>query len=271
MARDNESDLPPEVGHWITQIRRHHGHSRKVAATRLHISETSLKRIERRQLACSRAFVERLATEYELTPAQKRYTYTLASPSSSLPPRSQLRNSMLPALSTALLAEFERRGFGCGYFDPLWNLIEGNDLLTSSFPGIDTYDGNLALWHFQPGNDLPTSRQTTLEWELESIFYVATLRAALGSFRDSPHAKSIWRQLRRSREFSTTWSDSLAVAYGRRPDQPAHLLDASTRKPFSARIYMGECSGNSSIIFYFIYRSPYAGPPIAATFSSTSP
>ncbi|WP_460698605.1 MmyB family transcriptional regulator [Nocardia thraciensis] len=247
----------------MERLRTHHRQSRRKAAKCLHISEAALQRIERYGATPSEATLGRMVTEYNLDPDQERHTRELVEPAVDLTPIAELREQFTTPTHLARLARFEQEGFACAYIDPLWNLVAANDMFLRVFPGVDEFDRNMPLWHFQPGTAEPTSKRISVFWEYEAAFLVMTLRAAFGRFRDSPQAIELMRRLQASPEFTRMWIDSLRVAYGRGPTDLVHLRDPATGEPHSWNIQLGEIPDTREVLLCLGYRQTYAGPPLS--------
>ncbi|WP_280265250.1 helix-turn-helix domain-containing protein [Nocardia wallacei] len=252
----------PGIGRWTIRLCTHHGLSRSEAARRLHISESSLKRIELNDATPSEETLDRMITEFDLDPDQERHTRELAEPAVDLTPIAELREQFTTPVHLAHLARFERKGIACAYIDPLWQLVAANDMFLRVFPGVDEFDRTMPLWHFQPGAAEPTSKQISVFWEYEAAFLVMTLRAAFGRFRRSPQVIALMRRLQASPEFTRMWIHSLRVAYGRDPADLVHLRDPATGQPHSWNIQLGEIPDSPEVRLCVGYRLPYAGPPL---------
>ncbi|WP_280335714.1 helix-turn-helix domain-containing protein [Nocardia wallacei] len=252
----------PDLGWWTTTLRNRAEQTRTTAAQRLHISETNLKRIEREGGIPPFDTLQRIAQEYQLDDAQHRFTRELAQPARDLTPLAELRDRFTAPVRRAHLTRFDNDGIACAFLDPIWNVVAANKLFARAFPGVEDFDHNLALWHFQPGIAGPTSKQTVVFWDLESAFFVATLRGAFGRYRHSPQIADLLRKLERSPAFASLWTGNLAVTYGRCPDELVHLRDSSTGAPYSMSIHLGEVADARDVRLCIGYRQSYAGPPL---------
>ncbi|WP_433759574.1 hypothetical protein [Nocardia sp. CA-135398] len=250
----------PDLGCWARQIRDRHKLARPRAAANLHIGADMLKKIEHNQAAPSPAVLDRIVTAYDLDRAQERYTRDLARPPVPLPSIEELRTRTATPERRVKLARLGDRGIACAYIDPLWNLVLANDRLTAGLPSIEQFSDNIALWFFHPGTTTPASEHIVVDRDGVAAYLVATLRGALGRHRDTPHALALFQNLCGSATFSSLWNSSIAVAYGRHPDDLVHLRDPTTGKPYSESVQLGYVPGSPDVRFCMSYRQPYSGP-----------
>ncbi|MGW4330529.1 MmyB family transcriptional regulator [Nocardia sp. NPDC004573] len=247
----------PDLGCWARQIRERRKLPRPRAADRLHISKEMLKKIEHNQATPSPAVLNHLVTAYDLDRAQERYTRDLARPPVALPSIAELRTRTDTPEHRATLTYLDRREIAGAYIDPLWNVVLANERFTAGLPGIDQFRGNVALWFFHPGSTTATAEPIVVHWDSAAAYLVATLRGALGRHRETPHALTLFHDLRAAATFREAWDTSDAVAYGRRPEEPVHLRDPTTGEPYSARIHLGYASSSHDIRFCVCYCEPY--------------
>ncbi|MGY1896391.1 MmyB family transcriptional regulator [Nocardia gipuzkoensis] len=247
----------PDLGCWARRIRERRKLPRPRAADRLHISKEMLKKIENSDAPCSPAVLNHLVTAYDLDRAQERYTRDLARPPVAVPPIAELRTRTDTPEHRATLTYLDRREIAGAYIDPLWNVVLANERFTAGLPGIEGFRDNVALWFFHPGSTTPTAEPIVVHWDSAAAYLVATLRGALGRHRETPHALTLFHDLRGAATFSETWDTSDAVAYGRRPEEPLHLRDPTTGEPYSERIHLGYASSSHDVRFCMCYREPY--------------
>ncbi|RBO78362.1 MmyB family transcriptional regulator, partial [Nocardia puris] len=95
-------------------------------------------------------------------------------------------------------------------------------------------------------------------WDSAAAYLVASLRGALGRHRDTPHARTLYQELRGAATFTRLWDTSLSVAYGVRTEQPVHLRDPTTGQPYAAHIHLG--AQGTDLHFGFAYRDPADQP-----------
>lgn len=254
----------PDLGRWARQLRGHHGLSRPAAAARLHLSVDTLKLIERNPAANpSAATLDRIIAGYNLEPAQQRFTRELAQPAVPLRPVAALRELLAVPEQQARLSRLGREGLACAFIDPLWNVVSANEPFSEAFPGVDDFDGNLALWHFRPSTPKAASPSNFVFADRASAFFTATLRGALGRHRDAPQALALLRHLRTSATFTSAWTSSLAVAYGRSPAEHIHLRDTRTGEPYSMSVQLGAVVAACDIRLCVAYRLLYTGPALS--------
>ncbi|MGV9334784.1 MmyB family transcriptional regulator [Nocardia sp. NPDC003726] len=257
----------PDLGGWARRIRERRKLPRPRAADRLHISKEMLKKIENSDAPCSPAVLNHLVTAYDLDRAQERYTRDLARPPVALPPIAELRTRIDTPEHRATLTYLDRREIAGAYIDPLWNVVLANERFTAGLPGIQQFRGNVALWFFHPGSATPTAEPIVVHWDSAAAYLVATLRGALGRHRETPHALTLFQDLRGAATFRETWDTSDAVAYGRRPEEPVHLRDPITGEPYSARIHLGYASSSHDVRFCVCYCDPTPGPGLTDSVS----
>ncbi|UGT59880.1 helix-turn-helix domain-containing protein [Nocardia asteroides] len=249
-----------DIGRWTRQLRIQHGLTRPQAALRLHISEGTVKGIENNQLEPSESALASIVAGYNLDRAQERFTRELAQAPVPLAPLAELRERARAPEWRARFARLDRAGVACAFIDPLWNVIAANMQFAASFPGVRDFEDNVALWHFHPGVDDSPSEQTILFRDDESAYLVAALRGALGRHRAEPRALELLRRLRADAAFSSRWIGTVAVAYGRGPDNPVHLLDRGTGVRYSLGIQLGKGMCGESLQFCTALPSLYLGP-----------
>ncbi|MEU2043305.1 helix-turn-helix domain-containing protein [Nocardia niwae] len=260
-ASSSRSEIP-DLGGWARRIRERRKLPRPRAAARLHISKEMLKKIEHNQATPSPAVLNHLITAYDLDRAQERYTRDLARPPVALPPIAELRTSTNTPEHRATLTYLDRREIAGAYIDPLWNVVLANERFTAGLPGIEGFRDNIALWFFHPGSTTATAEPIVVYWDSAAAYLVATLRGALGRHRETPHALTLFHDLRAAATFREAWETSDAVAYGRRPEEPLPLRDPTTGELYSARIHLGYASSSHDVRFCVYYRQPYSGPAL---------
>ncbi|WP_431957973.1 helix-turn-helix domain-containing protein [Nocardia lijiangensis] len=249
----------PDLGCWARRIRESRNLSRPRAAEHLHISKELLKMIERGDAGCSATVLNNLVATYGLDRAQERYTRDLARPPVPLPPLEELRARTVTPDRQAKLARLHDREIAAAYIDPLWNLILANSCFRAALPGVEQFGDNICLWFFHPGSTAPTAEHLVIDHHSAAAYLVATLRGALGRHRETPHALTLFQDLCGSALFSQMWDTSIALAYGRRPDDPVHLRDPTTGELYSLRIHLGDAPGSPDARFCLCCRQPYTG------------
>ncbi|WP_280473009.1 helix-turn-helix domain-containing protein [Nocardia asiatica] len=255
-ASSSRSEIP-DLGCWARRIRERRKLPRPRAADRLHISEEMLKKIEHNKATPSPAVLSHLVTAYDLDRGQECYTRDLARPPVALPPIAVLRTRIDTPEHRATLTYLDRREIAGAYIDPLWNVVLANERFTAALPDIDQFRGNVALWFFHPASTTPTAEPIVVHWDSAAAYLVATLRGALGRHRETPHALTLFHDLRAAATFRGAWDTSDAVAYGHRPEEPIHLRDLITSELYSARIHLGYASSSHDVRFCVCYCEPY--------------
>ncbi|WP_198161954.1 MmyB family transcriptional regulator [Nocardia puris] len=248
----------PSLGSWVRRAREHRRLTRPRAAELLHVSTDLLKKIERDEIPCSPAVLGNMATAYDLDDAQRRYTHDLSQPPVPLSTVAELRSWTSTPEHGAKLDYLDRRGLIGAYIDPLWNVVLSNQRFRTALPGVERYGDNIALWFFHPGSHARTAESLVLHWDSAAAYLVASLRGALGRHRDTPHARTLYQELRGAATFTRLWDTSLSVAYGVRTEQPVHLRDPTTGQPYAAHIHLG--AQGTDLHFGFAYRDPADQP-----------
>nr|WP_232541799.1 helix-turn-helix domain-containing protein [Nocardia bovistercoris] len=240
---------------WTQQIRERHHLTRPPAARRLQISKSLLKQIETRPEPPTPEAVALLITGYELDTDQTRFTRELARRPVVLPSLTQLRTRIATPARQARLDGLDSDGVLAAYTDPLWHLIAANQRFREAFPGLEDFDDNLALWFFQPGRTAPSSRQVVVDRDGFAAYLVATLRPAFGVHRESPRAREFFDLLDAGPEFRTRWdTDSITVAYGRRPDDLLRLRDLDSGERYDLTLDLGPLRADPTVRFSVGYR-----------------
>lgn len=259
-GRDRTEFGLPDLGRWVRQVRDHRKLTRPEAAGLLHISSELLKKIEYGTVPCTQPVLEQMITTYGLNMAQATHTRDLARPSAPLMPVEELRTCSSARGHRSTLKGLDERGVVGAYLDPLWNIVYANERTRTELPGIDDYDGNLALWFFHPGTTAQTAEPLVVHWDTVAAYLVASLRAAFGIHRDTTQAQILHRTLCGAETFKRLWADSIAVAYGYKTEQPLQLRDRRSGEPYSARIHLGSKSrvnhGSPDLRFCIAYRDP---------------
>ncbi|MBV7708135.1 helix-turn-helix domain-containing protein [Nocardia nova] len=204
-------DVPvgiPTLGPWLRVMREHRDLTRELAGQYTHVSATYLKSVEVGSATPRRDTLDKIITGYELSPTQRRHTIDLWEPAAVLAPLDELRERIATPGRQAELATWDARAIACGFCDPLWNVVAANQQFQRLFPGLDQAENNLAIWRFSSADE--SCRQGPAE---DAQFFVATLRAALGRFRDAPEGARFLRRLAGSARFAGLWRSGVEVAY----------------------------------------------------------
>ncbi|MFF0458440.1 helix-turn-helix domain-containing protein [Nocardia africana] len=205
-------DVPvgiPTLGPWLRVMREHRALTRELAGQYTHVSATYLKSVETGAATPRRDTLDKIITGYELSPTQRRHTIDLWEPAADLAPPDELRERIATRGRRGELATWDARAIACGFCDPLWNVVAANRQFRSLFPGLDQAENNLAIWRFSsPGEP---SRPSAGDEDAQ--FFVATLRAALGRFRDAPEGARLLQRLAASTHFAALWRSGVEVAY----------------------------------------------------------
>ncbi|MFE3318120.1 helix-turn-helix domain-containing protein [Nocardia sp. NPDC059195] len=229
----------PDLGRWVRRVREHRELSRPEAAGLLKISYELLKKIEYGTAPCTLPGLEQMITIYNLNPAQARHSRDLARTPVPLDPVEELRTRPSARDHLSTLSNLDERGLIGAYIDPLWSLVHANKRFRSELPGIDYYDDNVSLWFFHPGTTAHTAESLVVDWDITAAYLVASLRAAFGVYRQTPHAQALFEKLCGSVIFTELWNTRLGVAYGYQTEEPLRLREPDTGEPYCVRIHLG--------------------------------
>ncbi|MBF5000676.1 helix-turn-helix domain-containing protein [Nocardia sp. BSTN01] len=239
----------PALGPWLRVMREHRDLTRELAGQYTHVSAAYLKSVETGAATPRRHTLDKIITGYELTPIQSRHTIDLWEPAAVLAPVDELRARIATRGRQAELATWDARAIACGFCDPLWNVVAANHQFQSLFPGLDHAEDNLAIWRFSsPGG--PSSPSAGEE---DARFFVATLRAALGRFRDAPEGARLLRRLAGSDLFAGLWRSGVEVAYDVGPS-PRRWGDRDEL----VTVQVTELVEEPGVRLFLAYRSPTA-------------
>lgn len=210
-------DVPvriPTLGPWLRVMREHRDLTREQAGQYTHVSAAYLKSVETGAATPRRHTLDKIITGYELTPIQSRHTIDLWEPAAVMAPLDELRARIATPGRQAELATWDARSIACGFCDPLWNVVAANPRFHNMFPGLDQAENNFAIWRFSsPGAPSRPGAAAGGSGGEDARLFVATLRAALGRFRDAPEGARLLRRLAGSARFAGLWRSGVEVAY----------------------------------------------------------
>lgn len=264
MARNNSTRnsgstrLPrlPALGATLWTIREDHLKlSRSKAYQRHAVSQSYLFNIEVHGTVPTLETLDRLIDGYNLPPLLARHLRDLRTPPECLAPASKLRDSVT-SNHTLLnhLDDLERRSIIAAYVDPLWNVLACTEPLRANLPGIeDTW--SVPAWTFSPA-----AKRVIVDWEHEAAHTVATLRVALGRYRDSEQARQLMHRLRPNLDFQRLWNGSIDVAYSRDSSNLLHIRDPLTETPGSYLLAVADVDQSRNIQLLTAIGKPYSGP-----------
>ncbi|MGW5440533.1 MmyB family transcriptional regulator [Nocardia asteroides] len=217
------------------------------------ISRAHLARIEN-GLRPSDEMVENLLTAYDADEDLTRHLWELRTPPETLESdhivRARIAND---AILRHQLDALDQRGTLGAYLDPLWNVMFANRAFRETLAGIDGVR-SLALWTFSDA-----AERVLLDIEHERAHTVASLRAASGRVRDSPHTSKLLRILTTHPEFHRLWAGAIHVEYGRSPGDLSHAREPNGELA-SYRISFTEWIPPHRVQLFTAERQPYAGP-----------
>ncbi|PKV80490.1 MmyB family transcriptional regulator [Nocardia fluminea] len=258
----------PDLGRWLRRVREHRELSRPEAAGLLKISYELLRKIEYGTAPCTVAGLEQMITTYNMNPAQARHSRDLVRVPVSLDSVEELRTRPSAADHLETLSNLDERGLVGAYIDPLWSLVHANKRFRFELPGIGYYDDNVSLWFFHPGTTAHTAESLVVDWDIAAAYLVASLRAAFGVYRQTPHAQALFEKLCGSVVFTELWNTRLGVAYGYQTEEPLRLREPDTGELYCVRIHLGAkgythlgTNDTPDLRFCMGYRDP-CDPPI---------
>ncbi|WP_433664631.1 helix-turn-helix domain-containing protein [Nocardia sp. CA-128927] len=247
----------PRLRTYCWQIRNEMGLSRREADALIGISSSYIGQIETGERVPSFEMVEKIISGYGLTWAQAQHMRELRASPVELIATDQLRADVHQSPNLlAHLADLEDQGVHAVVADPLWNVLAANPSFWQAFPGLGPTD-NLLAWYFGP-----TAKELVIEWKTEALHVVATAKGAVGRHRDSPQARQFLNQMSPDHEFSNIWINSTRIAYGRGADDYLHWREPGTGDPYSLSLQVSEVSEARDVLLGYIFRKPYAGPPL---------
>ena len=226
----------PNLHIWLDQLRQERGWSREIAAARARISAAYLFKIEHGQSVPTIDTLASIVAGYDLDPAQRRHTHDLWNPPQRLPADDELRRQIATPEIDAHLAHLDSARILCAYTTPLSTVLTASDRLYDALPGLRRAGNNLALWFFQP-----TARELVVDWDDEAPHVVAALRAAIGPYRTSHHARALLHTLAANPQFTELWTTRpTTVGYGRPPGKPILLRHNGSPSPAAISLQISE-------------------------------
>ena len=226
----------PDLHLWLDQLRQERGWSREIAAARARISGAYLFKIEHGRSVPTIDTLARVVRGYGLDPAQRRHTYDLWNPPVRLPADDELRNQIATPEINAHLAHLDASCIICAYATPLSTVLTASDRLYDALPGLRQAGHNVALWFFQP-----PAREVVVDWDDEAPHVVAALRAAIGPYRNSHHARALLSTLAADSRFAELWTThSTTVSYGRPSGKPILLRHNGSPSPSAISLQISE-------------------------------
>ncbi|NKY87577.1 helix-turn-helix domain-containing protein [Nocardia veterana] len=224
--------LPP----WLEQLRTERGWSRETAGARATISGAYVTKIEHGRSVPTIDTLAKIVRGYDLNPAQRRHTYDLWNPPQRLPADDELQHQVSTPQLTAHLAHLDAAHILCAYTTPLSTVLAASARLHDALPGLREAGNNLALWFFQP-----PARGLVVDWDDEAPHVVAALRAAIGPYRESHHARALLRTLATNPQFAELWTTHpTAVDYGRPSGKPVLLQRSGSSDPVAISLQISE-------------------------------
>lgn len=234
----------PDLRLWLDQLRQERGWSREIAAARARISTAYLFKIEHGRSVPTIDTLARIVRGYDLDPAQRRHTYDLWNPPQRLPADDDLRHEIATPEVNAHLAYLDAARIICAYTTPLSTVLTASDRLYDAIPGLRQAGNNIALWFFQPA-----ARELVVDWDDEAPHVVAALRAAIGPYRRSHHARALLHTLAANARFAELWTTHpTTVSYGRPPGKPVLLQHSGSPGPAAISLQISEFHSPHAIL-----------------------
>ncbi|WP_197521724.1 helix-turn-helix domain-containing protein [Nocardia sp. 852002-20019_SCH5090214] len=245
----------PNLHIWLDQIRQERGWSREIAAARARISTAYLFKIEHGRSLPTIDTLASIVQGYDLDTAQRRHTYDLWNPPRRLPADDDLRHQIATPEVNAHLAHLDSAHIICAYTTPLATVLTASDRLYDALPGLRHSGNNLALWFFQP-----SARELVVDWDDEAPHVVAALRAAIGPYRNSHHARALLRTLAADPQFAELWrAHPTAVSYGRPSGKPVLLQHTGSPDPAAISLQISEFRSPHAIVVAYGISNTSAG------------
>jgi len=234
----------PNLHIWLDQLRQERGWSREIAAARARISTAYLFKIEHGRSLPTIDTLASIVQGYDLDTAQRRHTYDLWNPPQRLPADDELRHQIATSEVNAHLAHLDAAHIICAYTTPLSTVLTASDRLYAALPGLRQAGNNIALWFFQP-----TARGLLVDWDDEAPHVVAALRAAIGPYRRSHHARALLHTLAANPHFAELWTrHPTTVSYGRPSGKPVLLRHTGSPNPAAISLQISEFHSPHAIL-----------------------
>ncbi|MFI7194402.1 helix-turn-helix domain-containing protein [Nocardia nova] len=245
----------PNLHIWLDQLRQERGWSREIAAARARISTAYLFKIEHGRSVPTIDTLASIVQGYDLDPAQRRHTYDLWNPPRRLPADDELRHQIATPEVNAHLAHLDSARILCAYTTPLSTVLAASDRLHDALPGLRRAGNNIALWFFQP-----RARDLVVDWHDEAPHVVAALRAAIGPYRDSHHARALLNTLAPNPQFAELWTTlPTTVSYGRQPGKPILLRHNGSTDTAAISLQISEFHNPHAILVAYAISNANAG------------
>ncbi|WP_036510303.1 helix-turn-helix domain-containing protein [Nocardia aobensis] len=240
---------------WLDRLREERRWSRETAAARARISGAYLTKIEHGRSVPTIDTLAKIVRGYDLDPAQHRHTYDLWNPPQRLPTDDELRRQISTPHFTAHLNHLDAAHILCAYTTPLSTVLAASDRLYDALPGLRQAGNNVALWFFQPA-----ARELVVDWDDEAPHAVAALRAAIGQYRNSHHARALLHTLAANPQFAELWTrHPTAVSYGRPSGKPVLLQHTGSPDPAAVSLQISKFHSPHAILVAYGISNAGAG------------
>ncbi|WP_280258120.1 helix-turn-helix domain-containing protein [Nocardia wallacei] len=261
-----ETEPVMSLGSWMRTVRDHYGLTRPEAEDKTGVSGSYIKDIENHGFIPRPEIIQSLITGYRLDPAQARLTWDLYQPPSILLPASELRERIASARDD-VLEQLDHTTMALAFLDPAWNiLVANNSFYRKLLPHIEFQPGaNLATWALPPAPVPSPAEPLLAEPATEARWLVGVLRGGFARYRTSPEVIRLYQQLSLNKAFNHHWHNTIHVAHGRGVEQPLHLLDPTTGKPYIVGLQTTEIIDMPEIRGFLIWRPQHSGrltPPL---------
>ncbi|MBF6063465.1 helix-turn-helix domain-containing protein [Nocardia terpenica] len=243
-ARRSPRRLPvdiPQLSTFLWQVRNDRGFTRIRAYRRTGVSESYITQIEQGRRTPSADIVEQFIVGYDMDPAQTRHVRELLAPPVELPWPDEIRDR-LTSQQLQVIADLSDRDIPAVYIDPLWNILAVNDAMRAFMPSIVKF-GNIARWWISP-----EAQKLVLGWDDELDYVAASMKPAMGRYRESQQTALLLRHLLRNKRFRQRWISSARICYGRAPDDHLVWRDLPTDRMYEASMHRAEISDTRDVL-----------------------
>ncbi|MFF0532707.1 hypothetical protein ACFYT3_30570 [Nocardia amikacinitolerans] len=240
-------DGMPDFHDTLEFLRLRDRRSRADVARAADISTSHLDKIVANRITPGPNSFAKLTHAFDLDRDQRQHLHELWQPSRGLPPAEELRQRLTSAGVQTYLDDLDARDVLAVCFDPLRNVLHGNQIFHRTVPGLAEADNNYTLWMFSTA-----ARDNVVNWDSEIRHTVAILRGTLGLYRDHPRAQSLFRKLRATPQFPRLWETTpMQVAYGCHRLAPINLHAPRTNQPRSLSLAIGEYGESPDVLIAY--------------------
>ncbi len=244
MRDDHLLDGMPDFHESVEFLRRQHHLSRESTAHHAGISASYLNQLIQNRTNPGPVVFDKLVSSLDLDASRRRHLEELWQPSADLPPAEELRRRLTNLGVRTHLDQLDHREIMGVYFDPLLNVLHGNQILHRVMPGLADADHNIMKWMLSAA-----ARDSIINWDNELRFTISILRTALGRYRDLPRARLLFQDLSTHPAFRNAWrATPMRVTYYWSRPAPLRLRMPGTEQPVGLSIEIDEYGPDSDIL-----------------------